>query len=178
MQFSKGNESFLSRMHYIEYLTIVIRKHSLDTLSILRADDLETLVRRASIRLPPRPYGTLDLIYRDHLLKVLILFCARFFIFCFLVCSPQATLHWIFSGAHCQTQGWTHQYIWSDGRTARAKTQGIGSTCQGGQYNRWWIQDFMCQGVSILHFMNLPTNAHTIYMSPLKLQVASVVTSK
>lgn len=149
-------------MHYIEYLTNLIRKHSLETLGLLSSDDLETLVRRASIRLPPRPYGTLDLIYRDHMHKVLTLFCVRFFIFCFLVCSPQATLHWIFSGAHCQTQGWPHQYIWSDGCTTRAKTQGNGSTCQRGQYYRWWIQDFMCQGVSILHFMNLPINICTI----------------
>lgn len=145
-------------MHYVEYLTKLIWKHKLDTLSILSSDDLETLVRRASIPLPPRPYGTMDLIYRDQLLKVLI--CVLYFIFlCFLVCSPQATLHWIFSGAHYQTQGWSHQYIWSDGCTAGAKTQGNCSTYQGGQYYRWRIQDFMCQGVSILRFLNF--SAHT-----------------
>jgi len=80
-------------MHYVEYLTKLIRKHKLDTLSILSSDDLETLVRRTSIPLPPRAYGTLDLIYRDHLLKVLILFRVLLFFLCFLVCSPQATLH-------------------------------------------------------------------------------------
>ena len=142
-------------MHYLEYLTKLIRKHKLDTLSILSSDDLETLVRRASIPLPPRPYGTLDFIYRDQLLKVLISFHVPYFMFlCFLVCSPQATLHWIYSGAHYETQGWSHQYIWSDGRTTGAKTQGNGPTYQGGQYYRWWIQDFMCQGVSILHFLD------------------------
>lgn len=156
-------------MHYIEYLTKLIRKHTVDTLSILSSDDLETLVRRASIPLPPRPYGTLDLIYRDQLLKVLIQFCVLYFIsLCFLVCSPQATLHWIFSGTHYQTQGWSHQYIWSDGCTAGAKTQGNGSTYQGGQYYRWWIQDFMCQGVSILHFMNFSAYICTTQMCQLR----------
>lgn len=95
LQYSKRDESFRYRMHYLEYLSNLIWKHSLDTLSILSSDDLETLVRRASLCLPPRPYGTLDLIYRDHLLKVLILLCVLFFLpfFCFLVCFPQGSLH-------------------------------------------------------------------------------------
>jgi len=80
-------------MHYVEYLTKLIRKHKLDTLSILSSDDLETLVRRKSIPLPPRPYGTLDLIYRDHLLKVLILFCVLLF-FLFSCLLPRR-LHYI-----------------------------------------------------------------------------------
>lgn len=80
-------------MHYVEYLTRLIRKHKLDTLSILSSDDLETLVRRTSIPLPPRPYGTLDLIYRDQLLKVLILFCVLLFFLCFLSAPPR--LHYI-----------------------------------------------------------------------------------
>jgi len=85
-QFSKRDESFHSRTHYLEYLTNLIRKHSLDTLNILSSDDLETLVKRANIRLPPRPYGTLDLIYRNHLLKVLTLFCVLFFLFFLFSC--------------------------------------------------------------------------------------------
>jgi hypothetical protein len=73
-------------MHYVEYLTNLIRKHKLDTLSILSSDDLETVVRRASIPLPPRPYGTLDLIYRDQLLQVLM--CDPFYFFMFSCLLP------------------------------------------------------------------------------------------
>lgn len=35
---------------------MLIRENMLEPLSILSTDDLETLVRRANKRLPPRPY--------------------------------------------------------------------------------------------------------------------------
>lgn len=44
------------RNHYNEYLCLLIRENMLETLGILSTDDLETLVRRANKRLPPRPY--------------------------------------------------------------------------------------------------------------------------
>jgi len=42
----------------------------LETVDILTADDMETLVRRANLRLPPNPYGTPPSAYRMLLLKV------------------------------------------------------------------------------------------------------------
>lgn len=47
-----------------------MRRLALDTLSILTADDLETLVRRSDKRLPPNPYGTPPSAYRQALLQV------------------------------------------------------------------------------------------------------------
>ncbi|XP_049852715.1 E3 ubiquitin-protein ligase lubel isoform X2 [Schistocerca gregaria] len=61
----------LCRPHYVEYLSRMIRNAGLDTVSVLYTDDLETLVRRASIRLPPRPYGTPEEVYRGRLLKII-----------------------------------------------------------------------------------------------------------
>ncbi|KAJ8983783.1 hypothetical protein NQ317_000344 [Molorchus minor] len=48
----------LCRMHYIEYLSQLIRKNHIDTVEILSADDLETIVRRAARKLPPNCFGT------------------------------------------------------------------------------------------------------------------------
>ncbi|KAL5281668.1 RNF31 family protein [Megaselia abdita] len=59
----------LCRNHFIEYLSLLIRENRLDTLPVLEVDDLETIVRRANKRLPPRPYGLLEGIYKNELLK-------------------------------------------------------------------------------------------------------------
>lgn len=59
-----------SRPHYIEYLSALVTHHSIDPLTILSADDLESLVRRANRRMPPRPQGLVDGIYRDYLAQV------------------------------------------------------------------------------------------------------------
>ncbi|KAF5304457.1 hypothetical protein FQA39_LY09653 [Lamprigera yunnana] len=47
----------LCRMHYLEYLSSLIRQHKIETISMLSADDLETLVRRAAKKLPPNAWG-------------------------------------------------------------------------------------------------------------------------
>lgn len=59
-----------SRNHYVEYLCFLIRDNKLETIPILSADDLETCVRRANKKMPPRPYGILEGIYRQYLLEV------------------------------------------------------------------------------------------------------------
>ncbi|KAF5269138.1 hypothetical protein FQR65_LT02438 [Abscondita terminalis] len=48
----------LCRIHYLEYLSCLIRQNKVDTISMLSADDLETLVRRAAKKLPPNAWGT------------------------------------------------------------------------------------------------------------------------
>lgn len=48
----------------------MIRVHELETIDILTTDDLEIVVRRQSIRMPPRPFGIIDGIYRQELAKV------------------------------------------------------------------------------------------------------------
>lgn len=58
-------------MHYLEYLIFLIRKHHLESISILTADDLETVVRRAAKKLPPNAWGTPREIYRKRLFQVL-----------------------------------------------------------------------------------------------------------
>ncbi|XP_031617064.1 uncharacterized protein LOC116336963 isoform X2 [Contarinia nasturtii] len=50
------NSAGLCRNHYVEHLCCLIREKMLDSLPILSTDDLETVVRRANRRLPPRPY--------------------------------------------------------------------------------------------------------------------------
>ncbi|XP_038107289.1 E3 ubiquitin-protein ligase lubel isoform X2 [Culex quinquefasciatus] len=60
----------LCRPHYIEYLSALVTHHSIDPLTILSADDLESLVRRANRRMPPRPQGLVDGIYRDYLAQI------------------------------------------------------------------------------------------------------------
>ena len=57
-------------MHYIEYLCILIRKHNVDPIAMLSADDLETIVRRADKKLPPNAFGTPRDVYRARLLQV------------------------------------------------------------------------------------------------------------
>lgn len=66
--FIKTNKS--CRMHYLEYLSILIRQHKLDPISVLSADDLETIVRRAAKKLPPNAWGTPRGVYRTRLLQV------------------------------------------------------------------------------------------------------------
>lgn len=75
------------RPHYIEYLCGLIRSNNLETNSILTADDLETVVRRASKKLPPKPYGILEGIYRHALLEVIINFTNTNFLSLFLPIS-------------------------------------------------------------------------------------------
>lgn len=48
----------------------MISGHKLETLDILTTDDLEIVVRRQNIRMPPRPYGIVDGMYRQELVKV------------------------------------------------------------------------------------------------------------
>ncbi|XP_065085092.1 E3 ubiquitin-protein ligase lubel isoform X5 [Ochlerotatus camptorhynchus] len=60
----------LCSTHFIEYLTSLVVHHSIDPLHILNADDLESLVRRANKRMPPRPFGLVDGIYRDYLAQI------------------------------------------------------------------------------------------------------------
>lgn len=70
-------------MHYLEYLCQLIRKHQIDTIDMLSAEDLENVVRRAAKKLPPFGYGTPTDMYRKRLLQVLaIIYCsAACFIF-------------------------------------------------------------------------------------------------
>lgn len=63
---------FSLRNHYAEYLCFLIRKNNIETMPILSACDLETVVRRADKRMPPRPYGILETFYRRELIKVKI----------------------------------------------------------------------------------------------------------
>lgn len=58
------------RAHYIEYLCGLVRDNALDPVIVLSSDDLETIVRRAHKRLPPRAYGMPDAKYREALLQV------------------------------------------------------------------------------------------------------------
>lgn len=57
-------------MHYIEYLCTLIRTNKIDTIDMLNADDLETLVRRAAKKLPPNCFGTPRDVYRLRLRQV------------------------------------------------------------------------------------------------------------
>lgn len=57
-------------MHYIEYLCKLIRQNKVDPISMLTADDLETVVRRAAKKLPPNAFGTPRNVYRDRLYQV------------------------------------------------------------------------------------------------------------
>lgn len=61
---------FISSHHYVEYLCYSIRENRLDTLDILTTDDLEIVVRRQNFRMPPRPFGIVDGIYRQELVQV------------------------------------------------------------------------------------------------------------
>lgn len=54
----------------MEYLSRLVRGRRVDPLPILGVDDLETLVRRAALRPPPRPYGSLDGLYKRGLIEV------------------------------------------------------------------------------------------------------------
>lgn len=57
-------------MHYKEYLCKLIRQRNVDTISMLNADDLETVVRRAAKKLPPNAFGTPREVYRKRLVQV------------------------------------------------------------------------------------------------------------
>lgn len=70
-------------------MCFLIRQNRLETLPILKADDLETLVRRENRRMPPKPYGILEGIYRQYLLEVRheqSFFISNFFLFIFFSC--------------------------------------------------------------------------------------------
>nr|XP_040231967.2 E3 ubiquitin-protein ligase lubel isoform X2 [Anopheles coluzzii] len=60
----------LCRPHYVEYLSFLVTHNSIDPINLLNADDLESIVRRANKRMPPRPYGMVDGIYREYLLQL------------------------------------------------------------------------------------------------------------
>ncbi|XP_050096252.1 E3 ubiquitin-protein ligase lubel isoform X3 [Anopheles aquasalis] len=64
------NHAGLCRPHYIEYLSFLVSTNDIDPLDILNTDDLESIVRRANKRMPPRPFGILDGIYREYLLQI------------------------------------------------------------------------------------------------------------
>ncbi|XP_052747085.1 E3 ubiquitin-protein ligase lubel isoform X2 [Bicyclus anynana] len=64
------NQAGLCKNHYLEYLSRLVRGRQVDPLPILAVDDLETLVRRAALRPPPRPYGSLDGLYRRGLIEI------------------------------------------------------------------------------------------------------------
>ncbi|XP_028026296.1 uncharacterized protein LOC114240044 isoform X2 [Bombyx mandarina] len=65
-----ANYAGLCKNHYLEYLSRTVRRHGVDPLPILGVDDLETLVRRAALRLPPRPYGSLEGLYKRGLIEI------------------------------------------------------------------------------------------------------------
>lgn len=70
-------------MHYKEYLCKLIRQFNVDTISMLNADDLETVVRRAAKKLPPNAFGTPRDVYRKRLAQVEHGFCDdNFFFLC------------------------------------------------------------------------------------------------
>ena len=54
----------------MEYLGSLIRKNMLDPVSIMSADDLEVVVRRANLRMPFRAPGETPEEYRPKLLNV------------------------------------------------------------------------------------------------------------
>lgn len=62
--------SIISRIHYKEYLCKLIRQYRVDTIGMLNADDLETVVRRAAKKLPPNAFGTPRETYRKRLAQV------------------------------------------------------------------------------------------------------------
>nr|XP_034825686.1 E3 ubiquitin-protein ligase lubel isoform X2 [Maniola hyperantus] len=64
------NQAGLCKNHYLEYLSRLVRGRRVDPLPILGVDDLETLVRRAALRLPPRPYGTLEGLFKRELVEI------------------------------------------------------------------------------------------------------------
>ncbi|XP_037297749.1 E3 ubiquitin-protein ligase lubel isoform X2 [Manduca sexta] len=64
------NYAGLCKNHYLEYLSRLVRRNVVDPLPILGVDDLETLVRRAALRPPPRPYGSLDGLYKRGLIEI------------------------------------------------------------------------------------------------------------
>lgn len=104
-------------MHYIEYLSLSIRRNRIETIEILQEDDLETVVRRAGKKLPPHGYATPKNMYRYRLKQVELpptnLITANYKLtnlwrfhlltaFCFGVW--QAALHRVLSGLDIQTQ--------------------------------------------------------------------------
>ncbi|KAJ8729298.1 hypothetical protein PYW08_000879 [Mythimna loreyi] len=65
-----NNHAGFCKNHYLEYLSRLVRRCSIDPLPILGVDDLETLVKRAALRPPPRPYGTLEGLYKRGLVEI------------------------------------------------------------------------------------------------------------
>lgn len=60
-------------MHYIEYLSLLVRRNRIETIEMLQEDDLETIVRRAGKKLPPHGYATPKNMYRYRLKQVELL---------------------------------------------------------------------------------------------------------
>ncbi|KAG8196404.1 hypothetical protein JTE90_009039 [Oedothorax gibbosus] len=61
----------LCRLHYVEYLGQLVNKHKVDPIQIFENDDLELVLRRANIRLPPRRYREPDDSYRTKLVDLI-----------------------------------------------------------------------------------------------------------
>ncbi|XP_054717553.1 E3 ubiquitin-protein ligase lubel-like [Uloborus diversus] len=61
----------LCRIHYVEYLGQLVNKHHVDPIQIFGNDDLELVLRRANVRLPPKRYRESEEEYRDKLIKVI-----------------------------------------------------------------------------------------------------------
>ena len=49
---------------------MLVRRYGVDPINILTADDLETLIRREARKMPPRPYGIIEGIFRTYLFQV------------------------------------------------------------------------------------------------------------
>lgn len=56
----------------MEYLGQLVNKHKVDPIQIFDNDDLELVLKRANIRLPPKRYRENDAQYREKLIKVSI----------------------------------------------------------------------------------------------------------
>ncbi|XP_057368613.2 E3 ubiquitin-protein ligase lubel-like isoform X2 [Daphnia carinata] len=69
----KEGQAGLCKLHYVEYLAALITKNEVDPLDIFSSDELETLIKTASIRLPPRslPPNAPLVAYRRRLLEVI-----------------------------------------------------------------------------------------------------------
>lgn len=75
----------------MEYLGGLIKRNNLDPIHLFDEFELELCLKRATIKLPRKPYGTPNNIYRKELLKVNIITFISFF----HVSSCHPRLHYI-----------------------------------------------------------------------------------
>ncbi|XP_013778597.1 uncharacterized protein LOC106463128 isoform X1 [Limulus polyphemus] len=59
----------LCRLHYVEYLGELVRKHNIDPLTIFNIDELELVLKRATLRLPVKLRQDSEEQYREKLIK-------------------------------------------------------------------------------------------------------------